>query len=172
MTADVRSLAEVAARECGLVVLDATVNAFGRRSVVRVVIDRQPALDERGWATEPTPSVTLDEVASVTRLLSPLLDEGDVLGESPYTLEVTSPGIDRPVTVPHGLARSVGRMVRITRTSGDAVEGRIASVGPESVALEVITVPGGPTTTDAVTLADIAKAVIQVEFSRETREGE
>ena len=79
------------------------ISQAGRRSLVRVLVDQDGG-------------VTLDDIADATRLVSDVLDQTDVLGESPYTLEVTSPGIDRPLTLPRHWRRNVDRLVKVTTT--------------------------------------------------------
>src|SRR5689334_23921985 len=76
------------------------VTPAGRRSVVRVVVDR----DE---------GVTLDDIAEVSRVVSEVLDANDHGMGRPYVLEVTSPGVDRPLTEPRHWRRNVGRMVTV-----------------------------------------------------------
>src|SRR3954451_21966512 len=80
---------------------DVSVTAAGRRSVVRVIVDRDGGVD-------------LDAVAEVSRALSAGLDESDVMGEAPYVLEVSSPGVDRALTEPRHWRRAIGRRVRVT----------------------------------------------------------
>ncbi len=63
------------------------MSTAGRRSVVRVLVDKDGG-------------VTLDDVADATRAVGEALDDSDVMGEQPYTLEVTSRGVDRPLTLP------------------------------------------------------------------------
>ena len=94
---------------------DLDVRAAGNRSVVRVVVDRDSG-------------VSLDDVAEVSRALSDVLDaEDDDPGRSPYVLEVTSPGVDRPLTLPRHWQRNVGRLVT-TSVGGTEVLGRVVSV--------------------------------------------
>ena len=77
------------------------VTPAGRRSVVRVVVDRDSG-------------VTLDDIAEVSRAVSAVLDENDGdLGRAPYVLEVTSPGVDRPLTEPRHWRRNTGRLVTV-----------------------------------------------------------
>ncbi|OMQ09650.1 hypothetical protein A7K94_0222020, partial [Modestobacter sp. VKM Ac-2676] len=77
------------------------VRPAGQRSVVRVVIDRDAG-------------VSLDDVAELSRALSEVLDgEDEAFGSAPYVLEVTSPGIDRPLTAPRHWRRNVGRLVDV-----------------------------------------------------------
>ena len=77
----------------------------GRRRVLRVAVDKDGG-------------VTLDDVAEATKEVSRLLDASDVMGEQPYTLEVTSPGIDRPLTLPRHWRRNAGRLVKVTTHDG------------------------------------------------------
>ena len=88
------------------------ISQAGRRSLVRVLVDQDGG-------------VTLDDIADATRVVSDVLDQTDVLGESPYTLEVTSPGIGRPLTLPRHWRRNVDRLVKVTTTSGDTWTGRV-----------------------------------------------
>ena len=65
--------------------------------------------------------VDLDAAAEVSTALSARLDEGvadEVFGEAAYTLEVTSPGIGRPLTLPRHFRRATGRIVSITQSTG------------------------------------------------------
>ncbi len=100
------------------------VRAAGSRSVVRVVVDRDSG-------------VSLDDVAALSRALSDLLDarEGD-LGPSAYVLEVTSPGVDRPLTLPRHWRRNTGRLVT-TAVDGADLIGRVVTVDDDGVTLAV-----------------------------------
>jgi ribosome maturation factor RimP len=98
---------------------DVTVTAAGRRSIVRVVVDRDGGVD-------------LDAVAAVSRSVSECLDASTALGEQPYVLEVTSPGVDRPLTEPRHWRRNVGRLI----TAGER-SGRVMAADDEGVVLEV-----------------------------------
>jgi ribosome maturation factor RimP len=100
------------------------VTPAGRRSVVRVVVDR----DE---------GVTLDDIAEVSRAVSAVLDENDGdLGRSPYVLEVTSPGVDRPLTEPRHWRRNTGRLVTVP-IGDETVTARVTAVDDDGVALAV-----------------------------------
>jgi ribosome maturation factor RimP len=123
----------------------------GRRRLLRVIVDT----DDDG-----TSGPTLDRLADATRAVSDALDAADAMGEQPYTLEVTSPGVDRPLTAPRHWRRNRGRKVAVTTTDQTRRTGRIRSVGETSVTLEV----GG--TEVELRYADIAKALVQVEFNR------
>ena len=126
------------------------VAPVGRRSLVRVVIDKDGG-------------ITLDELADVTRVVSTALDGDDVMADSPYTLEVTSPGVDRPLTLPRHWRRNTGRLVQILLADGTTLTGRIVQAGEADAVLEA----GGEQR--AVAYADVRRARVQVEFSRPDR---
>ena len=121
----------------------------GKRRVLRVAVDKDGG-------------VTLDDVADATREVSRVLDESDVMGEMPYTLEVTSRGVDRPLTLPRHWRRNADRLVKVTRADGTDVTGRITSSDDAAATLDV---DGTPL---EVAYADVAKALVQIEFNRKS----
>jgi ribosome maturation factor RimP len=136
----------------GLDLEDVEISTAGRRRLVRVLVDKDGG-------------VTLDEIADATRLVSGLLDSSDVLGEAPYTLEVTSPGIDRPLSRPRHWQRNVDRLVKVRPRDGQPFTGRIVSADEDAVVLD------GDGVRRQVDYASIAKATIEVEFNRPARTG-
>ncbi|MBK9697122.1 MAG: ribosome maturation factor RimP [Propionibacteriaceae bacterium] len=122
----------------------------GRRKVVRVFLDGDGP-DGRG------PS--LDNIADATRAISASLDESDITGAGPYTLEVSSRGVGRPLTDPKHFRRNRGRLVQV-RGADLAVTGRITDATSEHVVLDVAGV------VQAVAYPDIDEAVVEVEFNR------
>lgn len=162
----VRSLTETCLADSGLQVLDVTVTRAGRRSVVKVVLDRPAETDPDGVSRVPTAPLSLDEIADATRVISRACDDEDGLGDAPYTLEVTSPGTDRPLRAPHGYRRNVGRRIRVTLEQGGVLEGRVLSADDAGVTLG--------TEPDARILAwsEIARAVVLVDFAPTRPEGE
>ena len=128
----------------------------GRRRLLRIIVDANVDVEGTG-------ALTLDRLAEATRVVSQALDAAGAMGEQPYTLEVTSPGVDRPLTAPRHWRRNVGRKVAVTTSDQTRRIGRIRTVGEESVTLDV----GGAKV--EVRYDDIAKALVQVEFNR--REG-
>lgn len=100
------------------------VTAAGRRRLLRVVVD-----SDRG--------VSLDDAATVSRELSAALDTVAVMGDFPYTLEVSSPGVDRPLTEPRHWQRAAGRLVQVTAADAGVVSGRVVSADAEGVTLDV-----------------------------------
>ncbi|HEU5158820.1 MAG TPA: ribosome maturation factor RimP [Streptosporangiaceae bacterium] len=102
---------------------DVTITPAGKRSLLRVVVDS----DE---------GVSLDDVATVSRTVSAALDESDAMGAGPYVLEVTSPGVDRPLTEPRHWRRATGRLVRAPLAGGGQIEGRVVSADDEAVVID------------------------------------
>jgi ribosome maturation factor RimP len=131
----------------GLDLEDVDVTPAGRRRLLRVVVDKDGG-------------VTLDDIAEATKEVSRLLDETDVMGVHPYTLEVTSPGVDRPLTHPRHWRRNAGRLVKVSCRDGSTVTGRITGSDDEAASLDV------DGTERRVAFADVAKAKIQIEFNR------
>jgi ribosome maturation factor RimP len=150
--------------ELGLLVEDVAVTPVGRRRLVRIAVDRD--LDLGGEQTDATEPLTLDDVADATRAISDALDASDAMGEQPYVLEVTSPGVDRPLTEPRHYRRNVTRLVTVTPVEGDAVTGRIVRAGESDLTLEVPGAKKEPARSRDFRYADIVRAVVQVEFSR------
>jgi ribosome maturation factor RimP len=107
-----------AVQATGLDLEDVTVSPAGRRKVVRVVVDVQEGAGG---------NVSLDDIAGVSRVVSELLDapEGEELLAGSYTLEVTSPGVDRPLTEARHWRRNVGRLVKAHLGDGSSVTGRV-----------------------------------------------
>ena len=132
---------------------DVSVSRAGRRSVVRVVVDADGGID-------------LDAVAEVSRVVSETLDtaletDGSLAGAlaGSYTLEVTSPGVDRPLTQERHWRRAAGRLVEV-EADGTPVTGRVVTVGGEGVTLDV---HGDERT---VPWASLGRGKVQVEFNR------
>ena len=125
----------------------------GRRRVLRIAVDKDGG-------------VTMDDVAEATKEISRVLDAGDAMGEQPYTLEVTSPGTDRPLTLPRHWRRNLGRLVKVTGRDGETRTGRVVAQDEETATLDV------DGTEHAITLAEVAKAHVQIEFNRPTGAGE
>ncbi|MFT4111104.1 ribosome maturation factor RimP [Propionicimonas sp.] len=149
-TADLESLVAPIAAAHALEVDRLELMTAGKRAVVRVFLDGDgPA--GRG------PS--LDEIAIVTRDISATLDAADITKGRPYTLEVSSRGVSRPLTEARHFRRNTGRLVALTLADG-AVTGRVRAVVGDRLELEV----DGETRT--VALADVQRALVQVELNR------
>lgn len=123
------------------------VSPAGRRRLLRVLVDRDGG-------------ISLDDVAEVTRAVSKALDAEDLMGDGAYTLEISSPGVDRPLTLPRHWRRNAGRLVTVTPVSGDKFTARITRAGDQSVELEV----EGETRT--IGYDEVARAKVEIEFNR------
>ncbi len=122
------------------------ITPAGKRRILRVSVDKDGG-------------VTLDDVADATREVSRVLDDSDVMGEQPYTLEVTSRGVDKPLTLPRHWRRNAGRLVKVD-LGGETVTGRITSSDDAAACLDV------DGRTREIAYADITKALVQIEFNR------
>jgi ribosome maturation factor RimP len=146
--------------ETGADLEDVSVSAAGRRSVVRVVVDRDGG-------------ISLDDVAEISRVVSAALDELDeaepgLLGTS-YVLEVSSPGVDRPLTAPGHWRGSAGRLVTAVLREGADVTGRVVSADTAEDGSVRLDVDG---TTRTLAYTDIARGKVQVEFRRDVPAGD
>ncbi|KMO78424.1 ribosome maturation factor RimP [Mycobacterium sp. BK558] len=128
---------------------DVLVDASARPPRVTVVADADGGLD-------------LDAVAELSRLASALLDE---LDSAPYVLEVTSPGVDRPLTTDKHFRRARGRRVELTLSDGSTLTGRLGELRDGVVGLVVKDGARGALSVRDVERDSITKAVVQVEFS-------
>jgi ribosome maturation factor RimP len=86
------------------------------------------------------------------------------MGETPFTLEVTSPGIDRPLTLPRHFAKNVDRLLKVTKTDGVTITGRILSNTENGVTLSITEKKDVKEV--VVALTDIKRATVEIEFNR------
>lgn len=105
----------------------------------------------------------LDTIATLSRSASALLDGSDLVDGDRYLLEVSSPGVDRPLTSEKHFRRARGRKVEIALSDGSRLTGRVGETHDRAVALVVRA--GRDWTVRQIPLAEIVKAVVQVEFS-------
>jgi ribosome maturation factor RimP len=132
---------------------EVTVSPAGKRKVVRVVVDADAG-------------ISLDQVAAVARAVTEVLDAKDteLFGASPYVLEVTSPGVDRPLTEPRHWRRAVGRLVEVP-VGGTSTRARVVAADDAGVELE------GETGTGRHAWAELGRGKVQVEFARAAGDG-
>jgi len=129
----------------GLDVEAIEVTPAGKRRVLRVAVDKDGG-------------VTLDDIAEATKEVSRILDDpdgSDVMGEQPYTLEVSSPGADRPLTQPRHWRRNRGRLVAV-----NGLTGRVVDVDDTGVVLDV------DSEVTAVGYPELGPGRVQIEFKR------
>jgi ribosome maturation factor RimP len=131
----IRAIAERVARERGLEIWDIQSRRERGGHVVRVFIDRP------GPSATPEDSVSLEDCAQVNREIGTILDVEDPLPFT-YTLEVSSPGLDRPLRNLDDYRRFTGRLAKVVVSepvdSQKAFEGRLRGVDGDVVLLEAL----------------------------------
>ena len=118
-----------------------TITSAGKVKILTVIVDSDSHLN-------------LDQITAVTKEISEVIETLEELGDSAFTLEVTSPGIDRPLTKPRHWRKNLDRLVKITMTSGQDIQGRIGEA-TETVVL---------VNDQKVSFEDIKRAVLEIEF--------
>jgi len=144
---EVESLAAPLAAAAGMDLEGVSVETVGRRQKLSVVVDADGGVD-------------LDAVAELSTALSAALDEAASIGESPFVLEVTSPGVDRPLQLPRHWRRAKDRLVAVELTDGESITGRVLSSDETSADLKV------DGSVHTVLFADVVRAIVQIEFDR------
>ena len=140
-----------ALQQAGYFVEDVNIVTPGNHRIVTVIIDGESALN-------------LDQVTVASKLVSELVDEAAFMGETPFTLEVTSPGIDRPLTLPRHFAKNLTRLLKVTKIDGEVITGRITSNTDVDVTLSVADKKNVKEV--VIALADIKRAQVEIEFNR------
>ena len=133
------------------------ITPIGKRRILKVTVDGDGP-SGRG--------PLVDDIAAAARSLSDALDESAATGDAPYTLEVSSRGVSRPLTAPKHYRRNTGRLIKVTAAEGGSVIGRIVIVTDDAVTLDV------DGETREVELSTVTKAVVQVEMNRADDEEE
>jgi ribosome maturation factor RimP len=158
-TARVASLIEPVLHALEMDLEAVKIATAGRRRVLRIIVDGDGG-------------VSLDDIAEVSREVSARLDARNAMGDAPYTLEVSSPGVDRPLTQPRHWRRAIGRLVSVPLADQDhdsrrdapespvAHEARVIDADQERVTLEI---DGAQRT---VRYSELGPGRVQVEFGR------
>ncbi len=141
------ALLEPLAADDGYDLEDVVVTPAGNRRLVRVLVDADGG-------------ITLDDVADLSRAVSEVLDSSDVMGASPYVLEVSSPGVDYPLTLARHWRRAAGRLVTVSVTGAGPLTARVLRLDGDAV---VFTTDSGEVTHS---LSALGRGAVQVEFSR------
>lgn len=134
----------------GLILEEVTVASPGNRRLITCVVDSLG-------------SINLDDVTVASKEISSILDAADFLDEIPFTLEVTSPGVDRPLTQPRHWLKNLNRLVRSVMVNGEVVIGRVDAVHDESVC---VVVPGKIAKKVELPFVEIERAHVEIEFNR------
>jgi len=127
----------------GFYLEDVTITSAGRRSMLTIIVDGDTHL-------------SLDQVTSATKAIGEIVESIQSLGETPFTLEVTSPGLDRPLTKPRHWRKNIDRLVKIVLLDGKEIKGRIKAANEVSA-----TVDEGE-----IKFSDIKRANLEVEFKQ------
>ncbi|MFE0424680.1 ribosome maturation factor RimP [Streptomyces sp. NPDC058953] len=154
-----RGLLEPLVSAAGLDLEGIEVSRAGRRRQLVIVVDSDEGL-------------TLDACAELSREISVRLDESDVMGDEEYTLEVGSPGADRPLTQLRHYVRATGRLVRFRLHDGGDLAARVLVVDEEGLDTEVPGVKGRKPTARRIAFGEIEKARVEIEFNRKDKKEE
>ena len=147
----ITELVKPAVEKAGFFLEDVHVVSPGKHRIITCIVDGQVPLN-------------LDQVTSVSREISELLDVADFMDESPFTLEVTSPGVDRPLTLLRHWQKNLNRLVKVVKQDGSVVSGRITTLEESHVLLtEELK---GKSKEHTVQFADIKRATVEIEFNR------
>jgi len=127
----------------GFYLEDVTITSAGRRSMLTIIVDGDTHL-------------SLDQVTSATKAIGEIVESIQSLGETPFTLEVTSPGLDRPLTKPRHWRKNIDRLVKIVLLDGKEVKGRIKAANEVSATVDE----------SEIKFSDIKRANLEVEFKQ------
>ena len=130
----------------GFYIEDINITSAGKRSMLTVIVDGDTHL-------------SLDQVTVATKAISEIVENLPTLGNNPFTLEVTSPGLDRPLTKPRHWRKNKDRLIKIVLTDGKEVNGRIKDSTESSVTVDE----------QVINFADIKRATLEVEFKKESK---
>ena len=151
LTQLITDLISPAVTEAGFFLEEVQIASPGSHRIVTCVVDGQTPLN-------------LDQVTVASRVISELLDTAEFMGETPFTLEVTSPGVDRPLTQPRHWTKNLTRLIKVTLSDGTITTGRLTEFNDvDATLVENIK---GRLKEHTVTFADIKRAVVEIEFNR------
>lgn len=158
-TARLTSLIEPVLTAMNLDLETVKIATAGRRRVLRIIVDADGG-------------VSLDDIALASTEVSARIDAKNAMGDEPYTLEVSSPGVDRPLTMPRHWRRAVGRLVAVRLTDQDLPQERVAGVGQEPVQARVVGADQDGVTVEidgarrTYAYQELGHGRVQVEFGR------
>ena len=147
----ITELIHPAVEKAGFFLEDVQVVSPGKHRIITCIVDGQSPLN-------------LDQVTSISREISEILDSADFMDDSAFTLEVTSPGVDRPLTLPRHWYKNINRLVKVVNKDGSVVNGRITSVEESHVIL--IEDIKGKSKEHNVVYSNIKRATVEIEFNR------
>lgn len=127
----------------GFYLEDINITSAGSRSMLTVIVDGDTHL-------------SLDQVTSASKAISEIIENIQSLGQSPFTLEVTSPGLDRPLTKPRHWRKNLDRLIKVISLDGQVVTGRIKDVNETGVMVDELFIP----------FTSIKRATLEIEFKQ------
>ena len=151
LTQAISDLISPAVSEAGFFLEEVQIASPGSHRIVTCVVDGQTPLN-------------LDQVTVASRLISELLDTAEFMGETPFTLEVTSPGVDRPLTQPRHWTKNLTRLIKVTLGDGTITTGRLTEFSDTHATLVENT--KGRIKEHTIAFTDIKRAVVEIEFNR------
>ena len=143
---DISAAITPALEALGFYLEDVTIISAGRRSMLTVIVDGDTHL-------------SLDQVTSATKAIGEIVESIQSLGETPFTLEVTSPGLDRPLTKVRHWQKNINRLVKVVLLDGSEIKGRIKDVNEVSAIVDE----------KNINYSDIKRATLEVEFKPVTK---
>lgn len=158
-TEQIRLQVQRALAGSGTVVEGVQVHRAGSRSQLRVTVARDVTDTLEADPTSRVAALSLDEVATATRVVDEVVDSGDLMGPTAFTLEVSSPGVDQPLATPEQFRRNVGRLVELTLGDGSILRERIVAVDRDGIRL-------AGAEGSVLAFAEVATASVQIEFTR------
>jgi len=130
----------------GFYLEDINITSAGKRSMLTVIVDGDTHL-------------SLDQVTVATKAISEIVENLPTLGNNPFTLEVTSPGLDRPLTKPRHWRKNQDRLIKIILNDGKELRGRIKESTDTSVTVDE----------QLINFADIKRATLEIEFKKDAK---
>jgi ribosome maturation factor RimP len=143
---DISAAITPALEALGFYLEDVTIISAGRRSMLTVIVDGDTHL-------------SLDQVTSATKAIGEIVESIQSLGETPFTLEVTSPGLDRPLTKVRHWQKNINRLVKVVLLDGSEIKGRIKNVNEVSATVDE----------KNINYSDIKRATLEIEFKPVTK---
>ena len=140
---DISAAVTPALSALGFYLEDVIITSAGRRSMLTIIVDGDTHL-------------SLDQVTSATKAISEIVESLQSLGDTPFTLEVTSPGLDRPLTKPRHWRKNIDRLVKVVLLDGKEIKGRIKATSEDSATVDQ----------SEINFADIKRASLEVEFKQ------
>ena len=143
---DISAAITPALEALGFYLEDVTIISAGRRSMLTVIVDGDTHL-------------SLDQVTSATKAIGEIVESVQSLDETPFTLEVTSPGLDRPLTKVRHWQKNINRLVKVVLLDGSEIKGRIKDVNEVSAIVDE----------KNINYSDIKRATLEIEFKPVTK---